>query len=349
MPLAHPEPYRAAVIGCGSVGSDIADRLLQMSVRMALPYGHAPALRAVSRVRLVGGADLDAGRRRAFAERWALPAEHVYPDYHDLLARERIELVSIATPTPSHVEVALAAIEAGARAIYLEKPIASSLADADRLVAACARASVPLAVNHSRRGDQIYRKAKQLIDEGAIGRLHSLIAHFAGHLMVTGSHALDLLNFFNSDQPAAWIVGHLDDPPGFDPGGSAYLVYANGVRALVNGSSGGSVMFRLQAIGTAGEIVIGNHELELNRSNPASRDHELVRYPFPQVLLAASPMTVMIDELLDALESGAPMSSTGETATSALELIVGLHLSHRQGSQPIRLPVDERTFTIPSL
>ncbi|HEY3109747.1 MAG TPA: Gfo/Idh/MocA family oxidoreductase, partial [Chloroflexota bacterium] len=173
-------PYRAGVIGCGAIGSSIEDDLREASFRIGRPYGHAPAYRALPRTALVAGADLDAGRRRAFAERWDLPAERVYADYREMLEREELDVVSVATPTPLHAEMALAAVEAGVRAIFLEKPIASSLADADRVVAACARAGVPLAINHTRRGDLAYRRARQLIDEGAIGRLHSLIALFNG-------------------------------------------------------------------------------------------------------------------------------------------------------------------------
>jgi predicted dehydrogenase len=341
-------PYRAGVIGCGAIGSDIADGLRDAGIRIGLPYGHAPAYRAVDRATLVAGADVDAGRRRAFAERWGLSADRVYPDYRELLQRERLDVVSIATPTPLHAEMAVAAVEAGVRAIFLEKPIASSLADAERVVAACARAGVPLAVNHTRRGDQIYRQARRLIDEGAIGDLHSLIAHFNGHLMWTGTHAFDLLNYFTGDGPAARVVGHLDDRPGPDPGGSGYIVYRSGVRAFVNGSTGSPIAFRVQVIGSAGEIVIGNYELELWQSNPASPRRELLHHPFPQALPAVAPMVTLIEELLDALEGGPPPLSNGETATNALALIVALHTSSRAGGRPVELPDLDRDLTIPS-
>src|SRR5262245_35129575 len=188
-------PYRAAVIGCGAIGSSIEDDLRDAAIRIGLPYGHAPAYRASARTTLVAGADVDPDRRRAFAQRWDLPPERLYADYREMLARERPDVVSIATPTPLHAEMAFAAVEAGVRAIFLEKPIASSLADADRIVAACARAGVPLAINHTRRGDQLYRRARRLIAERTIGQLHSLIALFSDHLMWTGTHAFDLLNY----------------------------------------------------------------------------------------------------------------------------------------------------------
>jgi predicted dehydrogenase len=342
-------PYRAAVIGCGAIGSSIEDDVRDSPIRIGFPYGHAPAYRATARTTLIAGADVDAGRRSAFAERWDLQPERVYADYRQMLARERIDVVSIATPTPLHAEMALAAVEAGVRAIFLEKPIASSLADADRIVAACARAGVPLAVNHTRRGDQLYRRARRLIADGAIGQLHSLIALFNGHLMWTGTHAFDLLNYLVGDAPAAWMSGHLDEPAGFDPGGSAYIVYAGGPRGFVNGSTGSAVAFRVHAIGSAGEIVIGNYDLELWRSNPESRRRELLRHPFPQAAPSAAPMVVLIAELLDALEGGPPPISSGQTATEALALIAGLHASWRVGGRPVALPIEDRTLTIPSL
>lgn len=340
--------YRAGVIGCGAVGSSIEDDVRDASARIGLPYGHAPAYRAVSRTVLVAGADIDAGRRRAFADRWRLAPERVYADYREMLAREQLDVVSIATPTPLHAEVALAAVDAGVRAIFLEKPLASSLADADRIVAACRRAAVPLAVNHTRRGDPTYRRARRLIDEGAIGQLHSLVALFNGNLMWTGTHAFDLLNYFAGDGPAAWTVGHLDEPPGSDPGGSGYIVYRDGVRAFVNGSTGNGVPFRIHAVGGAGEIVIGNYDLELWRANPGSRRRELLRHPFPQVAPAVAPMVLLVDELLDALEGGPEPLSNGETATRALELIVGLHTSWHAGGRRVAFPIEERGFVIPS-
>jgi predicted dehydrogenase len=342
-------PYRAGVIGCGAIGSTIEDDIAETSNRMGLPYGHAPVYRAVSRTTLVAGAEPDAGRRHAFADRWQLPSEQVYADYREMLARERLDVVSIACPTPLHAEIALAAVAAGVRAIFLEKPVASSLVDADRVVAACRAANIPLAINHTRRGDPLYRRARRLIDEGVIGDLHSLVAHFGGHLMWTGTHAFDLLNYFNQDRPAVWMSGHLDEPAGFDPGGSAYIVYDNGVRAFVNGSSGNAILFRVHAIGTAGEIVIGNYDLELWRSNPDSDRQELIRHPFPQVLPAVSPMVALTEELVDALEGGPPPMSNGETGTWALELIVGLHTSSQEGGRRIDLPLADRSLTIPSL
>jgi predicted dehydrogenase len=265
-----------------------------------------------------------------------------------MLDQENLAVVSVATPTMSHTEIALECVENGISAIFLEKPIASCLADADRLVAACNRAKVALTVNHVRRGDVIYRKARQLVDEGAIGELHSLVAHFGGGLMWIGSHALDILNYFNGDCPVEWITGALEEGQELDPGGSAFILYQNGVRAFVNGSARDSMSFRVEVIGSSGRIVIGNHELELWRRNPSSSFFELLQHPFPLALPSISPMTLLLQELLAAKETGSPLVSDGATATRALEIILGIYTSSRNGGARVGISSLERSMIIHS-
>ena len=340
-------PYRAGVIGCGIIGSFIEDTMREAG-RFGLPNGHAACYAAMHDMELVGGADIDPGRREAFAKRWTLPAERVYEDYNDLLEIEDLYIVSISTPSPHHTEPALAAVEAGVKAIFLEKPITSNISDGRRVVEACERAGIALAINHTRRGDYSYRRARELIDDGALGELHTMVGHFGGGLMYIGSHSFDTLNYYVGDRPVAWMTGHLDDDPGFDLGGNAYVVYDNGVRAFVNGTTGHALGFRVHLIGTKSEIVIGNHELELWRTNPEGRSRELVMHPFPQVYKAVSPMVALIRELVETSQGGPPPISSGPTAIEAVRQVVGLYMSSDNGSQRITMAELDEQFDIPS-
>jgi predicted dehydrogenase len=343
-----PRVYRAAVIGCGAIGSSIEDDTVSANYRFLLPFGHAPVYHALPRTDLVAGADPGPERRRLFAERWGLAPEHVYADYREMLERERIDIVSVATPTPYHVEIALAAVDAGVKAVYAEKPIASSLADAERLIAACAEAGVALAINHTRRGDNLVRQARRLIDDGSIGDLHSIVIHCTDQLMWSATHAFDLANYFNGDGPAAWVSGRLAATPEIDPGGTALIVYENGVQAYIDSSSAHPHLMRAEVMGSKGKIVIGNYELELWRTDEAHVRRPLVQYPFPQVQPAASAMTNLVNELLDQVEGGPPVITNGHTAIKALEQIVALYESSEQGNRRIDLPLPDRTRVIRS-
>ena len=342
--------YRSGVIGLGTVGSRFGDSMHDSSARRLTPVGHSASYVESSRTDLVAGADIDPEARNAYSRRWEIPPEHVYCDYREMLEKERLDVVSIAVPTPLHTEIALAVLESDVRAIYQEKPIASSLADADRMVEACRRAGVPLAVKHSRRTDQFYAKARELIEEDVIGRLQSLIVFFSGNLMLTGTHAFDMLNFLAGDSPIVRMAGHLDSKPGFDPGGTAYVLFESGVRGLVHGSTDSAVRFRIHAVGTTGEIVIGNFDLELWRVNEASHRRELLKHPFPQILPSVAAEMALLGQLLDAVDGGPPPISNGDTATRSLEAVVALHCSSLLGGEWVDFPDGlDRDLVVPSL
>lgn len=342
--------YRAAIIGCGDVGSTIGDDMLGNPGRWVLPHGHAPSYEAAARVELVAGAEIDDERRLTFGQRWDI-AEHVYANYREMLEAEQPDIVSVATPTPMHEEMALASVEAGVRAIFLEKPIASSLAGADRVVAACAEAGIPLAVNHTRRGDAVYRKVAELAQTGAVGELHSMMMLFPSRLMWIGTHGLDLMNFVVGDAPVRWVSGEVQEGGDRDPGGNAIFEYENGARGFINGFRDNPVGFRLHVIGSEGEIVVSRYDLQLWRNRPGSwMRYEPVIYPFPQTLNYASPMVKLIEELVEAMEGGPEPVSNGRTALAALEQIVGIHCSSRQDCRRVRVPDDlDRDLTIDSL
>ena len=89
-------------------------------------------------------------------------------DYHELLALDRVDLVEILLPHHLHVEAALAAFAAG-KAVSLQKPMATTLAGADRLIAGAAQAGVPFRVFENFIFYPPVAKAKELVDAGAIG------------------------------------------------------------------------------------------------------------------------------------------------------------------------------------
>ncbi len=101
-------------------------------------------------------------------------------DYRALLARD-LDAVIIATPDFLHEEQAVAAATRGL-AIYLEKPMALSIAGCDRILRAAAKTKARLYVGHNMRHMPFVRKMKSLIDGGAIGEVKTCwVRHFVGH------------------------------------------------------------------------------------------------------------------------------------------------------------------------
>jgi predicted dehydrogenase len=170
-------------------------------------------------VELVGGADVSADAREAFAREQSVPT---YEAYGELLAAEAPDLVTVATPHTLHHEQASAALAAGAH-VHVEKPLVTQLADARDLIATAEEAGLVLAVGYQRHFDPRFRELRRLLDAGRIGRLHAASCHLeqrwiewtreqwrsdpglsgGGQLYDSGSHLLDALLWTTRATPTA--------------------------------------------------------------------------------------------------------------------------------------------------
>jgi predicted dehydrogenase len=143
------QKVRTALIGCGKVGQI-----------------HAAALQHLPESELVAVCDRDAGRAAAFAERYGGRA---FTDIETLLRDSGAQAVVIGTPHPLHAEPVVLAASAGVHTL-VEKPLAASLADCDRMIAASRKAGTVLGVISQRRFYEPVVRMKQAIEAGKIGR-----------------------------------------------------------------------------------------------------------------------------------------------------------------------------------
>jgi predicted dehydrogenase len=146
-----PARLRLAVVGVGHLGQH-----------------HARILAAMPDVELVGVADIKPDRARDVAATYSTTP---YTDAAALVGL--VDGVCIATPTMSHVEVALPFVEAGA-AVLVEKPLAASLADADRLLAAASARGSVLATGHTERFNPAVAAALPLVSQPRFIEIHRL-------------------------------------------------------------------------------------------------------------------------------------------------------------------------------
>jgi predicted dehydrogenase len=113
------------------------------------------------------------GRKRAGVEAAAakLGFAEAATDWRAVVARKDVDVVDVCTPGDSHAEIAIAAAEAG-KAVLCEKPLANTVADAERMRDAVVRARVPNAVCHNYRRAPAVALAKRIVESGRLGRLH---------------------------------------------------------------------------------------------------------------------------------------------------------------------------------
>ncbi len=153
------------LIGCGFMGRTHSNASRKVNNFFDLEY--QPVLKAVC--------DLDEARVKAFAATWGY--ESCETDWRKLIARKDIDLVDITLPNHMHREVAIAAAKAG-KMILCEKPLARNGPEGLKMVQAIEKAGVPNMVSYNYRRIPAVTLAKQIIDEGRLGRIFHYRAKF---------------------------------------------------------------------------------------------------------------------------------------------------------------------------
>jgi predicted dehydrogenase len=209
-----------------------------------------------------------AERCRAFAERLGCRAAASLEE-----ALDEVDGAILATPNDTHAEQALAAAARGVH-VFVEKPIADTLADAERIRDACAAAGVRLAVGHCFRRLGAARRTKEVVDAGALGRVVLAEANFSltgtfpegawrryrsrnrgGPLMQLGIHHVDTLAYLLGPiERTTGVLRRVATDAEIDDVGVATLEFASGALAALTGSYVSPRTFSLRLLGTDGVL-----------------------------------------------------------------------------------------------
>lgn len=227
----------AAVIGCGDVS-----------------VVHLQAIENLAGIELVGVCDIDPARAETAAERYGVPG---FAGHRQLLDAIRPDVVHVCTPHHQHVPVAIDCLDAGV-AVLLEKPVAHTVAEAERLIAAArARPGVKAGICLQNRYNATTRAARELLESGELGKVLGGSATVLWHrdreyyerrpwrgrvrdsgggvLINQAIHTLDLMEWLLGD--VVQVRGHSARNPeaGIDVEDTAYalLDHAGGARSVV--------------------------------------------------------------------------------------------------------------------
>jgi len=341
--------YRGAIVGLGYIGGadqvsgDALGQLVQ-----DLDGTHFSAMRNHPRVKLVAGSSRDAGRRERFTERSSVPT---YANWREMLEREQLDIVSVATYTPQHAEITVACAQRGVRAIYCEKPIASTVSEAEQMLAACKQAGSLLAVNHNRRFNLNFRRLRDLVAAGQLGELTSASVQWgSGRLGNVGTHMFNALCML-TDRRVEAVSATLDlagrpDCRGaqfHDPGGWGVLRLEGGLMTVFDAADYGVIPGAIALNGTQGRAIAGAGDVSLDFWD-GTHDH------WPAAAERESSMDRAMGEIIVWLDGDAAFPDSPENSLHTLEVIAGCHASHRRHAAwtPIPLQDDERELEVGS-
>ena len=314
------QPYTVLIIGCGNMagGYDL------MQPKDALPLGHAKAFAKHGGFTVSACVDPDAAKRADFQQRWQVPTG--FSSVHEVAeAGAQFDVISICSPTHAHASDIQSALALKPKLIFCEKPITPMLHESRSAVEACADQHVLLAVNYSRRWSPQVVQLKAELADGHWGAVRSVSAVYNKGILNNGSHMIDLLlALFGTLHPVR--VGQaFDDFFADDPTVEAILRTDQGLPIQLNVAHAQDyALFEMQIVTEKGVINMedGGARWRFRRAKPSE---QLAGYWFLNSGEWLKPpgsydLTGAVANIFEALQSGAPLASTGSHALQAQAL-----------------------------
>jgi predicted dehydrogenase len=329
------KPYRLGIIGTGrSHGTPGA-------TGAGMAHAHIKGYQKTGAVVLSAIADIDPEAGKLFAEKYH--PEKVYTDHHQMLAKEKLDIVSVCTWPHLHAQLVIDTANAGVKAIHCEKPMATTWGDCKKMARICREKGVQLTFDHQRRFSEPFMQARSLIMNGELGRLQRLEGSCAD-IYDWGTHWLNMFFYFNEETPARWVISQLDDRKDRRVFGApteeqsiTHIMFQNDVHGLVFCGMGSDIGCSIRVIGDKGvlELMWGEPYLRYRRAGdtdwiPAS----LSGTQFEQECLDRA-----MADVIDAMDTGRKSLLNAETVLHSTEIIFAAYESSRRHAR-IDLPLD---------
>jgi UDP-N-acetylglucosamine 3-dehydrogenase len=327
---------RVGIIGCGRPWKS------EGATGFGMSHQHAFGYRATGKAQIVALADLVPENAESF--RQIHGGDAIYTSYHEMLAKENLDIVSISTWPHMHAQMVIDAANAKVRAIHCEKPMAPTWGECKAMLAAAEANGVQLTFNHQRRFGTPFRAGKALLDSGRIGKLERIEA-FCDNMYDWGTHWYDMACYFNDETDAEWVLGQIDlrDPQtvfgvAIERHGVSMTRFKNGVTLLMSTGHQAGPRFGLRMIGTDGIIDVGVDN-NTNLRVKGKGDADWVIIPDSEGLHGDENVKRGVIDLVDALLTDRRPELSVYNAMRATELIFATYessRSHRRIDLPLQ-------------
>jgi predicted dehydrogenase len=347
---------RIGLIGAGNVGVN----------------AHIPAVQANEGMTIAAVADPTPERLQAAADAAGLGANDLFADWRDLLAREDVDAVIVATPQRFRPEIVIAAANAG-KHILAEKPLALTPAEAQTMIDAAHEHGVTLATVHNYHFMPVYRDIKEVLDSGEIGQPEIAVLNYlgvedrpgaaaysprwrhsaadsGGGVLMDMLHIVYLANWFMGGSPvavAAWVDKRLEGEGDVEDVALVRYRYANG-SALVN-MAWGVGPGGIEIGGERGRVVMTNSGFGTHPFVPAERLDVVSRSgsrSWTPAEAVAYGMAGIAANFRDAAASGAEPIANGETGLGVLDAVLGAYVAGAVGQEvTLPLPPEHPAYT----
>ncbi|MFS0726458.1 Gfo/Idh/MocA family protein [Paenibacillus sp. 1P07SE] len=317
--------YKVAVLGAGAIASH-----------------HFDAIGRTAGFEACAVADIHESRGGEIADRYGITA---YRDYREMIEQERPDAAAIALPHYLHMEAAVFAAERGCH-LMLEKPMALSTAECDRIMEAAQAANVRLLIGHTQHYMAHNLYAKQLVQRGEIGQVVMIhdIRHTdyfqpsrpdwflkrsksgGGILANLGTHSIDKIQWLTEGKvrKVSATISHHGSRGDVEGSGMIYLELNNGVSAtIVQSGYAGAPRNETEIIGTHGML-----KLRTGDSLWLSNGGEYKQLEVPHT---ASPFELQYAELLRAIQSPDNRFDSAQYGRGVLAVLEAVYRAAKTG------------------
>ena len=315
--------------------------------------------------------DLDPEMMEDKTEKFDLQSVNKYTDYHEMLEKERPELVAIATWSGEHARIALDCLDAGANVI-IEKPIALSLSDADMIIKKAEEKHLKVCTNHQNRFNKSIQKIRRAVEDKRFGRMFYGTATIrwnrnhdyykqapwrgtweedGGALMNQCIHNIDLLRWMMGDEIDT-VYGMTDrlNHPYIDCEdlGIALIKFKNDSYGIIEGTTDiypSNLEETLYLFGERGTVKAGgksDNTIEVwNFEDGIDKPEEVINeFSDNPPNVYGFGHTPLYADMIEAIEYDRNPYVDGRAGRRALELVLAIYKSAAEG-EPINLPLKE--------
>lgn len=344
-----------ALIGCGRISPNHLDAAINNGLE------------------IVGLCDLLPERIKILKEKVGVEDTNYneYVNYHEMLEKERPELVAIATESGEHAKIALDCLDYGCNLI-IEKPIALSLKDADRIIEKAKEKGLIVCANHQNRFNKSIQKIRQAVENGDFGKMLYGTAHIrwnrgkdyysqapwrgtweqdGGALMNQCIHNIDLLRWMMGDEVSE-VYAYTDnlnhDYIQAEDLGIAIVKFKNGAYGIIEGTTDvypKNLEETLYLFGQKGTVKAGGKSVNIieewifEDGKETPEEVKEKNSEMPQNIYGFGH-TPLYEDVIDAIKNQKQPLVDAVAGRRALEMVLAIYKSAAEG-RPVKLPLDE--------